>query len=84
MICPICKTDITEPEKQFGGKVPICQSCHLEGLEWAVEDEFLLTELQHGASLQSAIDLYHKQFSTNEDEGFIRFMWQLSLAIEDR
>lgn len=84
MLCPICRTDITEPLKQYGNsKTPICCACFSEGLEWATEDSWVLNELVHGQNLAEAVDQYHKTFVLEKDEGFIRFMWQLSLALEE-
>jgi len=82
LFCPICKSDISDPIKQFGWKIPICGSCYQDGLEWAVEDTFLLNELQHGFSLQEAVKLYHIKFQPEKDDGFLQFVWQLCLALE--
>ena len=47
MICPICKTDISKPEQQFGGvKRQICQSCYLAGNEWVNDDPEILDYLK--------------------------------------
>jgi hypothetical protein len=84
MLCPICKSDITEPLKQYGNSgMPICYTCFSDGLEWALEDPFILNELEHGLSLEEAVDLYHQTFVFEKDEGFEKFAWQICLAIED-
>jgi len=83
MICPICKVNnITKSINQFGGRIPICGSCHQEGLEWATEDPFLMRELEHGFSLDEALKTYHWSLPPDNDDEFVNFVWQIHFAID--
>ena len=61
IFCPVCKRTIDKPIEQVGKPQypPICMECHLNGLDWAVEDEKILDLLFRGYSLEVAIDAYH-------------------------
>jgi hypothetical protein len=67
MICPICKTDITDPVKQFG-RIPICQSCRLSGEEWIEDDPKILQYLSDGMSLADAMAQANSEHCRTMDE----------------
>ena len=74
--CPICKREISQPIEQIGGPQypPICISCYLDGLIWAVEDKTILDLLVHGYTLNEATDAYaHNLVLTKTSDDLIKF-----------
>jgi hypothetical protein len=61
MLCPICKTDISEPICQYGSPVAICEKCFLDGFSWVVDDPYLLRHIQQGFTIEQAIEKYHHE-----------------------
>jgi len=53
MNCPVCKTDITATEKQYG-RTPVCASCWLAGEDWISEAPVILRELNYGFDVEEA------------------------------
>ena len=65
-ICPVCKNDITDLEKQYGDiRYPICQSCFLSGDDWVYDDPDILENLERGLSLKDAMGLCVKEEITD-------------------
>lgn len=76
MNCPICKTDISNPENQFGDiKHPICQSCFLADHEWVQSDPEILDYLSNGYSFQDAMAFVEND-ETTELQKFAEDFWK--------
>jgi len=72
MKCPICETEINEPLQQFGKpRLPICQSCFLNGEEWIYNDPYIVAELQRGTSIKEALTIA-RQEGISDLEAFAR------------
>ena len=57
-VCLICKVDISQPLQQFGDtKIPMCQSCYLDGNDWIYEIPIITDALQHGSSIEEAYEI---------------------------
>ena len=79
MNCPICKTDITVPVKQFG-RIPICQSCWLAGEEWIEDDPQILGLLESGMSLDDAMAQVTKEHCRTMEEAFAEFLKDVNIV----
>jgi hypothetical protein len=56
MNCPVCKTDITDPIKQYGTP-PLCQFCYLAGESWVFDDPDVMSLLEQNYSLEDAMTI---------------------------
>jgi len=82
MECLLCKTDITEPIKQFGSvRNPLCQSCYLNGNTWVYGEEVIVDELLRGTDLETAQKVCVKEEMT-ELESFARSFFTDTFSLD--
>lgn len=75
--CTYCKTDITEPIKQFGDtRYPICQSCWTCGRDWIIEDKEILELLSSGYEIDQAIKIINDDH-ISELAAFAQDFWEM-------